>query len=148
MWTSSVLSGLAPLPTRARLGIEGRPSQRGADEDAMLGMWVTVLHGSGSRAHWPLPRPGSSGADVIRASDSDELADGHAPDKTRVGCADGGGPASCSCRTRLLGEYLRSLGPASLDLGGEIRRQASVGIDVSDRGRGRTAPRAIINSMA
>src|SRR4051794_26532878 len=29
----------------------------------------TVLHGSGSRAHWPLPRPGSSGADVIRASE-------------------------------------------------------------------------------
>src|SRR3954466_11589493 len=28
----------------------------------------TVLHGSGSLAHWPLPRPGSSGADVIRAS--------------------------------------------------------------------------------
>src|SRR3954468_16377223 len=30
---------------------------------------VTVLHGSGSLAHWPLPRPGSSGADVIRASE-------------------------------------------------------------------------------
>src|SRR4051812_20719036 len=29
----------------------------------------TVLHGSGSRAHWPLPRPGSSGADVLRASE-------------------------------------------------------------------------------
>src|SRR4051812_24650825 len=28
----------------------------------------TVLHGSGSLAHWPLPCPGSSGADVIRAS--------------------------------------------------------------------------------
>src|SRR3954464_4848562 len=30
---------------------------------------VTVLHGSGSLAHWPLPRPGSSGADVLRASE-------------------------------------------------------------------------------
>ena len=36
----------------------------------------------------------------------------------------------------------------ALDLGGEIRHRASVGIDVSDRRRGRTAPRAIINGMA
>src|SRR3982751_891716 len=36
----------------------------------------------------------------------------------------------------------------ALDLGGEIRHRASLGIDVSDRGRGRTAPRAIINGMA
>src|SRR4051794_10500213 len=34
-----------------------------------VGIAATVLHGSGSRAHWPLPRPGSSGADVIRASE-------------------------------------------------------------------------------
>src|SRR3954447_12259676 len=33
-----------------------------------IGTGATVLHGSGSRAHWPLPRPGSSGADVLRAS--------------------------------------------------------------------------------
>src|SRR3954471_9854099 len=31
---------------------------------------------------------------------------------------------------------------------GEISRRASVGIDVSDRGRGRTAPRTVINGMA
>src|SRR4051812_24526649 len=36
----------------------------------------------------------------------------------------------------------------ALNLGCEIRHRASVGIDVSDRGRGRTAPRAIINGMA
>src|SRR3954453_17646276 len=36
----------------------------------------------------------------------------------------------------------------ALDLRGEIRHRASVGIDVSDRGRGRTAPRTIINGMA
>src|SRR4051794_22279124 len=30
---------------------------------------TTLLHGSGSRAHWPLPRRGSSGADVLRASE-------------------------------------------------------------------------------
>src|SRR4051812_42267745 len=36
----------------------------------------------------------------------------------------------------------------ALDLGGEIRHRASLGIDVSDRRRGRTAPRAIINGMA
>src|SRR3954451_13847341 len=36
----------------------------------------------------------------------------------------------------------------ALDLGGEIRHRASLGIDVSDRGRGRTAPRTVINSMA
>src|SRR4051812_24221800 len=36
----------------------------------------------------------------------------------------------------------------ALNLGREVRHRASVGIDVSDRGRGRTAPRAIINGMA
>src|SRR4051794_28519168 len=36
----------------------------------------------------------------------------------------------------------------ALDLGGEIRHRASLGIDVSDRGRGRTAPRTVINGMA
>src|SRR3954453_23319340 len=36
----------------------------------------------------------------------------------------------------------------ALDLGGEVSRRASVGIDVSDRRRGRTAPRAVINGMA
>src|SRR3954468_18190209 len=36
----------------------------------------------------------------------------------------------------------------ALDLGGEIRHRASVSIDVSDRGWGRAAPRAIINGMA
>src|SRR5215210_9503085 len=36
----------------------------------------------------------------------------------------------------------------ALDLRGEIRHRASLGIDVSDRGRGRTAPRTIINGMA
>src|SRR4051812_47547486 len=36
----------------------------------------------------------------------------------------------------------------ALNLGGEIRHRASVSIDVSDRRRGRAAPRAIINSMA
>src|SRR3982751_7102227 len=36
----------------------------------------------------------------------------------------------------------------ALNLGGEIRHRAPVGIDISDRGRGRAAPRAIINGMA
>src|SRR3954465_14629098 len=36
----------------------------------------------------------------------------------------------------------------ALNLGGEIRHRASLGIDVSDRRRGRTAPRAIINGVA
>ena len=38
-----------------------------ADAEA-LGAWLTVLHGSGSRAHRPLPRPGSGDADGLRAS--------------------------------------------------------------------------------
>src|SRR3954471_24182411 len=36
----------------------------------------------------------------------------------------------------------------ALNLGGEIRHRAPVGIDVSDRGRGRAAPRTVINGMA
>src|SRR3954462_16020343 len=36
----------------------------------------------------------------------------------------------------------------AVDLGGEIRHRAPVGIDVSDRGRGRAAPRTVINGMA
>src|SRR3954447_16928281 len=36
----------------------------------------------------------------------------------------------------------------ALDLRGEIRHRAPVGIDVSNRGRGRTAPRTVINGMA
>src|SRR4051812_3017900 len=43
--------------------------------------------------------------------------------------------------------HLENAGEA-LDLGGEIRHRASLGIDVSDRGRGWTAPRAIINGVA
>src|SRR3954471_14172372 len=35
---------------------------------ALLDHFGTVLHGSGSRAHWPLPRPGSGDADGLRAS--------------------------------------------------------------------------------
>src|SRR3954453_22774760 len=43
--------------------------------------------------------------------------------------------------------HLENAGKA-LDLGGEIRHRAPAGIDVSDRRRGRAAPRAIINGMA
>src|SRR4051794_28784684 len=43
--------------------------------------------------------------------------------------------------------HLENAGEA-LDLRGEIRHRASLGIDVSDRGWGRAAPRAIINGMA
>src|SRR4051794_24424179 len=43
--------------------------------------------------------------------------------------------------------HLENAGEA-LNLGGEIRHRASLGIDVSDRRRGRTAPRTIINGMA
>src|SRR3954465_10582428 len=40
------------------------------------GSRCTVLHGSGSRAHWPLPRPESSGADVLRASERQHAVEG------------------------------------------------------------------------
>src|SRR4051812_14973107 len=43
--------------------------------------------------------------------------------------------------------YLKNAGEA-LNLGREVSHRASVGIDVSDRRRGRAAPRAIINGMA
>src|SRR3954463_16355914 len=60
-------SGLALVPAM-RTTKASTPSPSSARPITSPGSPVTVLHGSGSRAHWPLPRPGSSGADVGRAS--------------------------------------------------------------------------------
>src|SRR3954449_10649838 len=48
----------------------------GTTSPTSVSTWVTLLHGSGSRAHWPLPRPGSSGADVLRASELQHAVEG------------------------------------------------------------------------
>jgi hypothetical protein len=70
-----------PILARAGFRLEEKP----ADPWAECAIWVkvhrdrthdTVLHGSGSRAHWPLPRPGSSGADVLRASELQHAVEG------------------------------------------------------------------------
>src|SRR4051794_38934075 len=73
------------------------------------GSRCTVLHGSGSRAHWPLPRPGSSGADVIRASERQHAVE----DLDRH--VHLGGPTLIGVRAQPVADHL--LEPAHVGLG-------------------------------
>src|SRR4051812_39608099 len=75
--------------------------------------------------------------------DGDELATGMGKTKRELDVRMAAGQLLVAA----IAVHLENAGKA-LDLRGEIRHRASVGIDVSDRGRGRTAPRAIINGMA